>query len=45
MVVIIDNQAVAREAALRKMGKGTERINCRGLWDRIQENYEEMSPH
>ena len=36
IIVIIDNQAVAREAALRKVGQGTKGINCGGLWERIQ---------
>ena len=37
MVVIIDNQAVAREAALRTEGKGNEKVNCARLWARIQD--------
>ena len=37
IVVIIDNQAVAREATLRKKGQGSKNINCEGLWQRIQE--------
>ena len=37
VTVIIDNQAVAREAALRAHGKGNEKNNCARLWQRIQE--------
>ena len=34
IVVIIDNQAVAREAMARKRGPGNRKVNCAGLLGR-----------
>ena len=36
VVVIIDNQAVAREATLRLGGRGSGKGNCARLWAKIQ---------
>ena len=42
ITIIIDNQAVAREAALRKMKQGTKGINCEGLLGAYSERNEHL---